>query len=61
LEILKPTPAQLQHGLELHAQSLVFDSYGFAPRAAVDGQAIAAAIEEGALAAEVEDLREEMS
>jgi membrane dipeptidase len=61
LEILKPTPAQLQHGLELHAQSLVFDSYGFAPRAAVDGQAIAAAIEEGASAAEVEDLREEMS
>ena len=61
LEILKPSPAELEHGLQLHAQSLVFDSYGFAPRAAVDGDAIAAAIQQGASAEEVEDLREEMS
>ena len=61
LEILKPTPAQLQHGLELHAASLVFDSYGFAPRAAVDGDAIAAAVKAGASPSEVEDLREDMS
>ncbi len=31
LKILKPTAAELQHGLELHQQSLVWDAYGFAP------------------------------
>lgn len=36
LSILKPTDKQLQHGLELHRASLVFDVYGFAPRAALD-------------------------
>ncbi len=60
LEILKPTPAQLEHGLELHRQSLVFDSYGFAPRAAPDGAALAAADKAGASDAELQDLREEM-
>ena len=42
LEVLKPTRAQLEHGLELHRQSLVFDAYGFAPRAALDGAALTA-------------------
>lgn len=31
LEILKPSESELQHGLELHQQSLVWDAYGFAP------------------------------
>ena len=61
LDILKPTAAELEHGLELHAESVVFDAYGFAPRAAVDGDAIRAAVETGASASEVDDLREEMS
>ncbi len=61
LDILKPTPAQLEHGLELHKASLVFDSYGFAPRAAVDGDAIRTAVEAGASPDEVEDMREDMS
>ncbi|MDY0167309.1 MAG: membrane dipeptidase [Thermoguttaceae bacterium] len=61
LDILKPTPAQLEHGLQLHAASVVFDSYGFAPRAAVDGDAIAAAVEAGASPDEVQDMREDMS
>jgi len=38
LEVLKPTEAQVQHGLELHAASLVAESYGFSPRAAPDGE-----------------------
>ncbi len=61
LEILKPTTAQLEHGLELHAASVVFDSYGFAPRAAVDGDAIREAVEAGASPDEVADMREDMS
>lgn len=61
LSILKPSPQDLEHGLELHANSLVFESYGFAPRSAVDGDAFRAAVEAGASSAELVDLREEMS
>ncbi len=61
LEILKPSQKDLQHGLELHAQSLVFESYGFAPRSAVDGDAIQAAIEAGASDVEIQDMQERMS
>lgn len=61
LGILKPTPKELERGLRLHAESLVFDSYGFSPRAAVDGDALAAAVEAGASDIELSDLREEMT
>ncbi len=60
LEILKPSRVQLERGLELHRHSLVFDSYGFAPRAAPDGAALTAADAAGASDAELQDLREEM-
>lgn len=36
LSLLKPTPAQLQRGLELHAQATVVDSYGFSAAANAD-------------------------
>ena len=61
LKILKPSARDLQHGLELHADSIVFDSYGFAPRAAIDGDAMKDLIEAGGSNAEIKDLREEMS
>jgi len=61
LDILKPTPKQLEHGLQLHADSLVFDSYGFAPRAAIDGDRLATAIKEHASTQEIQDLKEDMS
>src|ERR1041385_2476809 len=61
LGVLKPTSQQLEHGLRLHAESLVFESYGFAPRAAIDGEKFRAAVEGGASDAELTDLREEMS
>ena len=61
LGILKPSQKDLEHGLELHADSLVFESYGFSPRCAVDGGAFRAAVEAGASDAELVDLREEMS
>lgn len=60
LGLLQPTRAQLEHGLEVHRQSLVFDSYGFAPRAAMDGAALIAADQAGASDQELADLREEM-
>ncbi len=58
LALLKPTPRDLEHGLELHRQSLVIDAYGFAPRAAVDGDAVAAALAQGASEVELQDLME---
>jgi len=60
LGILQPSRRDLEHGLELHRASLVCDAYGFAPRAALDGGALRAAIEAGASDGEVEDLTEEM-
>ena len=61
LDILKPSEKDLEHGLKLHADSLVFETYGFAPRAALDGDAIRLAAEAGASAIELKDMREEMS
>lgn len=60
LAVLKPSQAELERGLALHRSSLVFDAYGFAPRAALDGPRLTAAIEAGASDLEVQDLQEDM-
>ena len=60
LKILQPTPSELERGLRVHAESVVFDSYGFSPRAAVDGAALANLVESGASAIELDDAREDM-
>ncbi|MEX2579981.1 MAG: membrane dipeptidase [Verrucomicrobiales bacterium] len=60
MAVLEPSEKDLQHGLELHADSLIFDSYGFSPRAAVDGEALKDAVLAGASDAEMDDLREDM-
>lgn len=61
LGLLKPTQAQIERAWELHFGSVVFESYGFAPRFAVDGEKINEAIREGASGAELSDLRESMT
>jgi membrane dipeptidase len=61
LAILKPTASELERGLRLHAESIVFDSYGFSPRAAIDGDVLAATMEAGASPQEIEDLQEDMT
>lgn len=61
LEFLQPTAAQLEHGLELHRNSVVCDTYGFAPRAAIDGEALGNLVKAGASPAEIADLTEDMS
>jgi membrane dipeptidase len=43
LALLKPTGAQLEHGLALHRDALVIDAYGFSAFAAPDHAGIAAA------------------
>ncbi len=61
LGVLKPSAAELERGLKLHAESVVFDSYGFAPRASVDGDALAKLDAAGASDLEYGDAREETS
>jgi len=61
LKLLQPTAKQLEHGLALHTESVVFDSYGFAPRANLDNDRIAEALEQGASDLEIQDLTEDMS
>jgi membrane dipeptidase len=60
LSILKPTQAQLEHGLELHRDSLIWEPYGFMPKAAIDGTAYAHAINDNASALELGDMHENM-
>ncbi len=61
LAILQPTTAQMERAAALHTSALVFDAYGFAPRAAIDGAAFNAAAQDGASPGELNDLREELS
>jgi membrane dipeptidase len=59
LRLLAPSDRDLQHGLELHADSLVVESYGFMPRGAADGDLIRTAAEAGASQIELQDLAED--
>jgi len=62
LQILKPNAKDLDHGMQLHRNSLVVESYGFSPRAprsAFDDGEVLRAIESGASSAEVEHLIED--
>lgn len=61
LAILKPNKRDLEHGLELHRQSVVIDSYGFSPRAGLDVDRYNLAFQGGASQVELTDLREEMT
>ena len=56
LECLKPRQQDLEHGLELHRESLVFELYGFAPKLAADTEAINVAIDSGDPPDDVQEL-----
>ncbi|MEY4939509.1 MAG: hypothetical protein RIQ93_1244 [Verrucomicrobiota bacterium] len=60
LERLKPSKRDLEHGLELHANSVVLDTYGFGPNSGVDNAVLAKVINSGASEAEINDAREDM-
>ena len=61
LSILKPSQRDLEYGLALHQESVVFDAYGFSPRAAVDGDALRELAEDGASDIELRDRNEDMA
>jgi len=60
LKILKPSNKELEHGLELHKNSLVVELYGFSPRAALDANKVRAAAEAGASEIELRNVKEDM-
>jgi len=60
LDILKPSQKQIEHGLKLHAESLVFDGYAFSPRTSIDPVIIAKMMEDGASEVELQDATEDM-
>ena len=61
LSVLQPSRRDLERGLELHADALVCEAYGFAPRGAMDENALFDAIESGAPAEEYDEFRENMT
>ena len=61
LEILKPSQKEIQQGLAIHRESLVFDTYGFSPRASLDADVMNGLIAANASDQEYADAREEHS
>lgn len=61
IDILKPSKTDLEHGLELHARSIVVDTYGFSPRATLDNAVLAKLMQSGAGDQELTDAGEDMA
>ena len=61
LKILNASQRDIQRGLELHTDALVFESYGFAPRGTVYHDVLIDATEAGASPDELSEMRENMS
>jgi membrane dipeptidase len=61
LGILQPTQREIERGMALHRDAIVCESYGLGLRAAVDGDAVAAAVDAGASDLEIQDMVEDMS
>ena len=61
LEILKPSQKDIEKGLALHRDALVFDTYGFSPRASLDPVSLNSLLASNASDAEYADAREEQS
>ena len=60
LGILKPTASQVEHGMELHASSVVCETYGLGLQSAVDGEAVKAVFEAGASELELQHMMHDM-
>ena len=59
LDLLKPSASQLEHGLELHSQVLVAESYGLGLHAPVVPEELNALVDANASSVELRDLSEE--
>lgn len=61
LSILQPSAAELERGLRLHQEALVWDAYSFVPTRAWNGAAYDQCVEEGASRNEIKDRMEMQS
>lgn len=61
LKLLKPSGRDLDHGLELHRNAVVVETYGFGPVGPVDPARLLALARTGASVRELQDCREETS
>lgn len=61
MDILKPSRRDLEHGLELHKNSIVCDTYGFAPKAPFNSVEYHELLNNGASLRELNDFNEETS
>ena len=61
LDLLKPSKKDLEHGMELHRQSVVLDVYGFGPSAGQDPNILAKIVSSGATEQEISDAGEDMN
>lgn len=55
LAVLQPSAAELEHGLRLHQEALVWDAYAFVPTGAWNGVVYDQCVEEGASRNEIKD------
>lgn len=60
LSKLKATKKEIEKGLEIHKESIVWDAYGFAPVSTINSKVLKKEIEEGATGIEIQDLKEDM-
>ena len=60
LAILQPSESELEHGLALHRDAVVCESYSLGLQAPIDGEAVAKAVESGASEVELQYLSERM-
>jgi len=59
LKLLNPTDAQLEHGLRLHADSIVCDTFGFAPNCALNFEVLNTIAAQGAGVREIATLQQD--
>lgn len=60
LDVLKPSKKDLEHGLELHRQALVIETYGFGPRSSSPKSTLEA-VRAGLVGNELKDVTERVS
>ena len=60
IRILNPSKTELEHGLAIHKESVVVESYSLGVMAPLDGKRLSQKIEDGATDIELQDLSEDM-
>jgi membrane dipeptidase len=60
IKLLNPSRKELEKGLKIHQESIIWDAYGFAPISSVNSEILKKLIKDGATEIEIQDLKEDM-